>query len=81
MLNPFSRITQIAFSIPRGEKATLRIFDASGRLVKVLSDDNRNSAVTWDGRDEAGRRLPGGVYFYRLESEGRTLTRKVVLVR
>ncbi len=79
--NPFSHITQISFSIPRGERATFRVYDASGRLVKVLSDGSRSSAVTWDGRDEAGRRLPGGVYFYRLESGNHSLTRKLVILR
>jgi len=79
--NPFSSVTRIAFSAPRGEKVSLRVYDVSGRLVRALSEGVPEAKATWDGRDEAGRRLPGGVYFYRLESSGRSMTQKVVITR
>ena len=37
-------------------------------------------AVLWDGRDDRGRRLPAGVYFYRLESPAGTEARRMVLL-
>lgn len=79
--NPFTLQTRISFSAPKGEKAAIRVYDTSGQLVKVLSEGGSVSAVTWNGKDESGRRLPGGVYFFRLGSGSRTATRKVVLVR
>jgi hypothetical protein len=38
-------------------------------------------AVGWDGVDDGGRPAPAGVYFYRLEADGRSFTRKLVLSR
>ena len=37
--------------------------------------------VTWDGRNDSGESVPGGVYFYRLESSTSRSTRRVVLAR
>jgi len=37
--------------------------------------------VVWDGRDEAGRAVPGGMYFVRCEVEGRTFTRRIAALR
>ncbi len=77
--NPFALQTKIAFSVPKGKKAALRVYDASGRLVKVLSGGVHNSSITWDGKDESMRRLPNGVYFYRLEAGSYIDTRKLVI--
>jgi hypothetical protein len=37
--------------------------------------------VVWDGADDSGRRLPAGIYFIRLESDGFKETEKVILLR
>ena len=47
----------------------------------------KNDAVSgrrprdWDGRDSGGRKVAAGVYFYRLESDGRTVTRKMTVMK
>jgi len=70
--NPFSGGTGIRFVVSaknRKQAAQLLIFDAGGRLVRTLTDRPRESGdhvIGWDGRDEAGRDLPGGWYFLRL---------------
>ncbi len=68
--------------------ARLRVVDVAGRLVRDLSGGAAGSAgaagrvrFVWDGRDEAGSAVRAGIYFARLESSGRTDTRKVVLLR
>jgi flagellar hook assembly protein FlgD len=61
----------------------LRIYDVGGRLVRTLVDDVREPGVDrarWDGRDDHGRRSAAGVYFARLEADGRKAARKVVLL-
>ncbi|MBD3237586.1 MAG: hypothetical protein GF330_12850, partial [Candidatus Eisenbacteria bacterium] len=62
----------------------LRVYDASGHLVRTLIDETQppgyHSAV-WNGRDEHGRLAPGGVYFYGLDLGGRQLSRQLVLIR
>jgi len=66
----------------------LSLYDLSGRLVRTLIDKPFNyptmelsNDVVWDGRDEKGRELPGGVYFLRLTSTGLARSAKVVLLR
>ena len=56
----------------------------AGRLVRTLVDGRVGSGdgvKIWDGRHEGGGQAAGGVYFYRLETGGQTLTRKMILVR
>jgi hypothetical protein len=83
--NPAGPLTRIAFSIPAGtgESASLTIFDASGRQVRLLG--SRFSAgvqqALWDGTNDRGHDVPAGVYFYRLQAGALNWTRKLVMVR
>jgi DNA-binding beta-propeller fold protein YncE len=83
--NPFTPATTIDFSLKAPGHARLTVFDAAGRQVRTLLDDERAAGphdVTWNGRDDAGRKLASGVYFYRLEAAGGGVeTRKVTLLR
>jgi bacillolysin len=77
--NPFSAAT--LFTVAGEGQATLRLFDARGRLVRELLRDARlegNRAVAWDGTDGAGRRMPSGVYFARLETPSGVRVERVV---
>lgn len=70
--NPFNPSTVLAFDLPGPAEVSLQIYDAAGRRVRTLLADapvaaGRNRA-TWNGRDDAGRTAPAGVYFYRLDS-------------
>ena len=58
--NPFRSATTLAFGPAGSGRPRLRIYDASGQLVRSL-DGARNRA-TWDGRDSQGREVPAGIY-------------------
>jgi hypothetical protein len=82
--NPFvaERATTIGFTLGEQVHAKLRVFDASGRLVRVLVDETLGAgqyATSWDGRNEGGGETGAGIYYYRLEagkfSEARSLVR------
>ncbi len=80
--NPFASRTRIAFSTEVGGHVRLRVFDAMGRLVRTLVDGTRGSSdhvEYWDGKDQSGRPLPPGAYFYRLEAPGWTDVKKMTL--
>jgi hypothetical protein len=81
--NPFTPSTTIGFDVPPGEnRARLRIFGTDGRLVRTLLDGSvepGQQTLVWNARDDHGRRLASGVYYYRLELAGRSLTRAMVL--
>ncbi len=82
--NPFTRATTITYSLPRGGSALLTILDVRGRVVARLSDGGPGLAtrlVSWDGGDNEGRPLPGGIYFLRLEASGEIETMKLVVSR
>lgn len=68
-----------------GHDIRLAIYNISGRAVKkfdLSSYVHRPSHfVTWDGTDEAGKPVPGGVYFVRLETPTNNYTKKVLLLR
>ena len=60
------------------------IYDLRGRLVTRLVNEQYaagDHAVTWQGRDTAGRDAPSGVYFIRVDVGGRIETRKAMLLR
>jgi len=82
--NPFNPRTEISFELARGGPATLRVYDASGRLVRTLVEGplaaGRHRAA-WDGLDALGRKATSGVYFYRLSAPGFDSARKMLLLK
>jgi FlgD Ig-like domain len=82
--NPFKTSTQIAFDLPRAGDVSLKVFDASGRLVKVVASGDMAAGthtLTWDGRDERGGQVANGVYFYELRAGTNASRRRMVLLR
>lgn len=82
--NPFNPTTRIAFGLKESASVALGIYDAAGRLVRVLVAGSRPAgtyAEFWDGRDANGRAVASGVYFYRLVAGGFVETRDMLLLR
>ncbi len=83
--NPFAAQTVIRFEIA-GESADVRVgvFDATGRRLRAWSTRSHGSGprqVVWDGSDGDGRPVAAGVYFVRVSSGGKSLSRRIVCVR
>jgi hypothetical protein len=77
--NPFNPSTKISFSIPKAGPAKLQVYDILGREVATLLDKTMsagNHEVNFDGVN-----LNAGIYFYRLQSEGQSMTRKMMLIK
>jgi hypothetical protein len=77
--NPFAESTLIRFSLASDRHTVLDVLDIRGRSIETLVDGVRLAGpheIRW-----SPRRLPNGVYFVRLQAEGHTDTRKVVVVR
>jgi flagellar hook assembly protein FlgD len=63
---------------------SLQVFDVAGRLVRTLTErrlETGTHTVAWNALDRAGRPVPAGVYYYRLNTPEETRTRKLTLVR
>lgn len=83
--NPFNPSTRILYDLPAdGAAVILSIHDLGGRLVRTLVDATEaggRQAAEWDGRDDAGRPVAGGVYVYRLTAGDHSESRKMVLLK
>ncbi len=83
MANPVRPGAPIRFSLDRTASARLEIFDIQGRCRQRILDGvlpAGTHTVTWTGRDRNDRLLPAGLYFQRLSTNGRVVTRKALLV-
>ncbi|MCA9753398.1 MAG: VCBS repeat-containing protein, partial [Gemmatimonadetes bacterium] len=81
--NPSLARTTLRFTMPRDGATDLRIYDAAGRLVRVLDRRQRAAAahaVRWDGDDTQGRSVAPGVYFARLECAGEHAVQRIVRI-
>jgi hypothetical protein len=72
--NPFNPSTAIDFSLGADSKVELAVYDANGRLVRMLIASQLGAgrhAITWDGRDDQGSEQGSGSYFIQLTVDGR----------
>ncbi|MCB0306120.1 MAG: T9SS type A sorting domain-containing protein [Calditrichaeota bacterium] len=85
--NPFNPETVISYQLSAVGDVKLAVFNLLGETVIKLVNERQAAGsyqVQWDGRDQAGSRVPSGTYFYRLEVNGREnfrQTRKMQLVK
>jgi hypothetical protein len=82
--NPARVSVALRFATERDADVRLSIFDAQGRLVRVLESGARPAgryATSWDLRDQRGRKVAAGLYFAKLESGSRSAVEKVVTLR
>jgi hypothetical protein len=87
--NPFRNQTIIRYSIHDVnygmQNPTLKIYDACGRLVRNFDLESsvmeHASAISWQGDDDTGRKLPGGVYFLTLTAGDYSAAEKLLLIR
>ena len=82
--NPFNAGTDIEYNLERDGHVKLTVWNLRGQKVATLLDGLEEAGrrpVHWEGFGDDGRRLPSGLYVYRLEALGRELTRKMQIVR
>ncbi len=82
--NPFNPTTTISYSLGKTEHVTLEVYDLLGHKIATLVYGVRSAGehhVQWNGTDDAGLAVASGVYFYRLASQSRVETRKMMLLQ
>ncbi len=82
--NPFNSETWVRYNLHDKEKAAIAIYNLSGRKVRTLIKDEQLPGihrVKWDGRDDRGRKVSSGVYVYQMRAGGKSIARKLLLVR
>ncbi|MGB8657129.1 MAG: SBBP repeat-containing protein [Candidatus Zixiibacteriota bacterium] len=82
--NPFNPTTKIEFTLSKSGFVTLQIYDVMGRKVRTLVAENLPSgykSVIWDGKNDAGKDVASGVYFYQLKVGDFSEPKKMVLLK
>lgn len=82
--NPFNPTTVIEFDLPRRSTVTVTIFNLLGQPVARLGGGEYPAGshrLVWDGTLSSGESAPTGLYLYRLDANGHTETKKMVLLR
>jgi hypothetical protein len=82
--NPFNPSTTVSFDLPEETEVRIAIYDMSGRLIRNLVNQTMTAGsktVEWDGKDNDGNTVSGGIYLYNLQAEGFAQTKKMVLLK
>lgn len=82
--NPFNASTMILYNLPQATDVKLEIFNVLGQRIRVLVNEHQSAgyrSVAWDGKDDKGTDVSSGVYFYRLQAENYSDSKKMVLMR
>lgn len=82
--NPFNPNTQIAFELPTRSQVSLTVYNVLGRQVVTLVRESLAAGrwqTEWDGRSAGGVPVASGIYFYRLQTESFTQTKKMILLK
>jgi len=82
--NPFNPETNIDFSIPVTSDIRLEIYNVLGHKINTLINKQVSAGlyrINWNGRDFNGRVVSAGVYFYRLDAEGFSSTKKMLMIK
>jgi hypothetical protein len=85
--NPFNPGTTIQYRLPEEADVTLTLYNLKGQAVRALVHENQKPGehlTAWDGENEAGERVPSGVYVYRLKARASdrtyTVSRKIMML-
>ncbi len=82
--NPFNPETEIKYIVPVEGQVDLAVYNLHGARVRTLVNEIMpagEQSVLWDGRNEAGNRVPSGMYFYKYVSGGQSVAKKMTLIK
>lgn len=82
--NPFNPETVIEFDLPENSAVSLKIYNLLGQKIRTLFSGHMLSGMkkmTWDGKNDAGRLMPSGIYFYKLTAEKYSQNKRMLLIR
>ncbi|MFQ5607215.1 MAG: FlgD immunoglobulin-like domain containing protein, partial [Candidatus Zixiibacteriota bacterium] len=82
--NPFNPTTTISYSLPQRAEVTVTIYNILGEKVRVFTEGRKSAgrhSVTWNSRNESGKPVASGVYFYKVQAGEFSASRKMVLLK
>jgi flagellar hook assembly protein FlgD len=82
--NPFNPETKISFSLPQDQEIELTVYNLKGQKVRTINAGITSSgeqSVVWNGKDDDGKHVGSGLYFYKLRTKDKVLTKKMLLLK
>lgn len=82
--NPFNPLSTISYNVPERSNVKIEIYSALGQIVKTLVDSRHPAgsySVQWDGKDDHGRYVSSGAYFYRMAADNFGQTKRCVFIK
>jgi len=82
--NPFNPVTRIKYDISKQGNVALSIFDITGRKIISLINEKHDAgsySIYWNGKNDFGEILPGGMYIYRIETDSFSSTKKLLFIK
>lgn len=82
--NPFNPTTKLSFALPRDAHVRMTVFNVLGQEVRTLVDKEMTAGthdVTWDGRNGDGGQVSSGIYFYRINADNFSATKKMMMLK
>ncbi|MCL5029845.1 MAG: T9SS type A sorting domain-containing protein [Bacteroidetes bacterium] len=82
--NPFNPSTTIKYELPKPDEVKLIIYDISGKKVTTLANNFQSAgtySVTWNGKNDFGKDVSSGVYFYSFETSNFSQVNKMLKLK
>ncbi len=83
--NPFNQTNEISFTLSVPQNVKIEVFNLRGQKIKILTDEDYaigSHSITWDGKNETGKYVANGTYFYKIYfDKGDTILRKVNILK
>jgi len=82
--NPFNEGTLISYSVPQDSPVKLEVYNILGQQVKTLVDGFESAGphdVWWNGRDDRGKSVASGIYFYRFTTGRFSESKKMIVIK
>ena len=87
--NPFNPDTWIPYQLKDASEVFIRIYNSRGQLIREMNLGykpagryiKRDRSAYWDGRNSSGQEISSGVYFYAIQADDFTATKKMIVVQ
>jgi flagellar hook assembly protein FlgD len=82
--NPFNPATTISFSLPDAQNVIMSVYGVDGRRIATLVRGRLGAGmqeVVWTGRDDSGKAVSTGTYFYRINAGPYNKVNKMTLIK
>jgi len=82
--NPFNPSTTIRYGLPKEGNVRIGIYNVKGQLVKAIVEESKKAGMyttVWNGEDQHGSKVSSGVYFLRIEANGKNVNKKILMMK